>query len=76
MPRLEQELGQGCTSALQKRLAAGDFHQWNLEAPRLRSHILDGASVAFIKGIFRVTVGAAEVAAGKADEDAREAGVG
>ena len=58
---------------LQQRLAAGDLDERAVEREHLGEHLGHGAFVAFVKGVFGVAVGAAQVAESQPHEDAAPA---
>ena len=51
---------------LQERLATGQFNHWALIVNDLGKDLIDGSSASFSEGVFRVAVGASEMAASKA----------
>ena len=55
---------------LEKRLAAGDLDEWAIDGEQLGEDVVHGAFGAFVKRVFRVAIGAAQVAKSQPHKDA------
>jgi len=74
--RVAQTRHEGVDTLLQQGLAAGDFDQLARVRGDFFDNIGERAALTLIKSVFRIAIGAAQVAAGESHKDARLACVG